>query len=309
MMKPKISDVARGKWPSILAELGVDKKFLSPRHGPCPACAGLDRFRFDDKGDGRWYCNQCGAGDGIGLLQKIYGWDFRETAREVERVAGAAKTHPIRTGPSIEDVKREMNAAWKAGKPLRELDPTYRWWDRRVGFVPDCPDLRGVARLRCPGAGDFPAMVALIRDREGKAISMHRTFINVLGDKANVPEPRMVMPMPMKGGAVRLTPPASTLGIAEGIETAVSATVLFDIPCWAALNAQNLQEWAPPDGVTRVMVFGDHDRSLTGHAASYTLAKKLLAKKLEVEVCIPARLGFDWNDELQSRRRIEGVDA
>jgi putative DNA primase/helicase len=42
-----------------------------------------------------------------------------------------------------------------------------------------------------------------------------------------------------KGSAVRLTPvvPGGTLGIAEGIETALSVSILFNMPCWAAIGA------------------------------------------------------------------------
>ncbi|WP_435052153.1 primase-helicase zinc-binding domain-containing protein [Escherichia coli] len=44
------------------------------RHQPCPVCGGSDRFRFDDReGRGTWYCNQCGAGDGLKLVEKVFG--------------------------------------------------------------------------------------------------------------------------------------------------------------------------------------------------------------------------------------------
>jgi len=39
------------------------------------------------------------------------------------------------------------------------------------------------------------------------------------------------------GAAVRLMAHEDVLGIAEGIETAMSASILFNVPCWAALNA------------------------------------------------------------------------
>ena len=54
--------------------------------------------------------------------------------------------------------------------------------------------------------------------------------------------------MPDFGGPGRLRRPpcglrkaADTLGIAEGMETALSAAALFGPPCWAALNATLLQ--------------------------------------------------------------------
>src|SRR5580704_13513853 len=73
---------ARVSWPAVLEYLGVDGRFLRNRHGPCPACGGKDRYRFDNRrGRGDFYCNGCGPGDGFELLRRVYGWDFR-TARE-----------------------------------------------------------------------------------------------------------------------------------------------------------------------------------------------------------------------------------
>lgn len=292
-----LSEKTKGKWPSILAELGVDKQHLTGRHGPCPLCAGKDRFRFDDKGLGRWICSQCGAGDGVSLLQKIHGWDFKEAAREIERVAGTARAIPIRQGPSIDAVKAEMRAIWKGSKPLVMLDATARWWLRRVGVIPQSKDLRAVMSLRCPGAGDFPAMIALVRGVDGEVVNMHRTFLDGQGDKAPIDDARRVMPLSLpKGCAIRLTDPAATLGIAEGLETAVAATEMFGVPCWSAMTAQNMQDFAPPEGVEKVVVFGDCDASFTGQAAAYTLARKLWSRQIKVEIRIPEKIGDDWRD-------------
>src|SRR5580698_6037105 len=71
-------ELARGRWAEILPRLGVDPKFLTGRHGPCPFCGGVDRWRFTDHGsDGWWICNQCGRGRGIDLVMRRHGWSFR----------------------------------------------------------------------------------------------------------------------------------------------------------------------------------------------------------------------------------------
>jgi putative DNA primase/helicase len=44
-------------------------------------------------------------------------------------------------------------------------------------------------------------------------------------------------------------PHQDVLGIAEGIETALSASILFNVPVWAALTEGLLQEWVPPPDV------------------------------------------------------------
>ena len=61
---------ATGQWPVILPALGIA---LQPngKPQPCPTCGGKDRFRFDNQdGRGTWFCNQCGAGDGLNLVEK-----------------------------------------------------------------------------------------------------------------------------------------------------------------------------------------------------------------------------------------------
>ncbi|MBK7837114.1 MAG: hypothetical protein IPJ49_05390 [Candidatus Obscuribacter sp.] len=56
---------------------GINPAHLSGRHNACPICGGSDRFRFDDQeGDGTFYCNQCGAGDGFKLLMLLKGIGF-----------------------------------------------------------------------------------------------------------------------------------------------------------------------------------------------------------------------------------------
>ena len=93
------------------------------------------------------------------------------------------------------------------------------------------------------------------------------------------------------GAAVRLMPHEDVLGIAEGIETALSAAVLFNVPTWAALTAGLLQTWTPPSNVTTVFVFGDNDASSTGQAAAHSLAQRLKAKGLTAFVEIPGVSG------------------
>jgi phage/plasmid primase-like uncharacterized protein len=83
----KTKDLARGRWPRILAALGVPKKVLSGRNGPCVFCGGKDRARFTDyKQEGFYFCNQCGSYPGMKFLMALNGWTFKQAAHEVDRV-------------------------------------------------------------------------------------------------------------------------------------------------------------------------------------------------------------------------------
>lgn len=89
-----IRDQAAGKWREILTRLGMALPLTAKQHGPCPACGGKDRFRFDDEdGHGSWFCNQCTpqAGDGFALVQKVRGCDFPGA---LQLVADAVGYHP-----------------------------------------------------------------------------------------------------------------------------------------------------------------------------------------------------------------------
>lgn len=100
------------------------------------------------------------------------------------------------------------------------------------------------------------------------------------------------------GSAVRLSDVSPVMGIAEGIETALAASDRFELPVWAALNANLLAEWEPPFGVTEVAIFGDNDTNFTGQAAAYQLARRLARKNITASVHIPSQIGTDWADEV-----------
>lgn len=302
-----ISVQAKGRWRSMLPALGVAAEHLTGKHGPCPVCAGNDRFRFDDKdGRGTFICSNCGAGDGFKLLQLVRGWTFPEAAREVEREAGIAPVEQPRRGPSPDQVKQRMRNIWKGSSGIAGVKATRLWWERRIGVLPTCPDLRGVDELYHGEAkARFPGMIALVRGADGEVVNMHRTYLTEAGAKAPVNPPRMVMPLEMPAGsAIRLAEPANgRIGIAEGIETAAAATVLTGIPCWAALTAGNMAKWSPPEGLA-VTIFADNDASYTGAAAAFQLAKRLFARGIDVDVQWPSAAGEDWNDVLIAMRSM-----
>jgi putative DNA primase/helicase len=105
------------------------------------------------------------------------------------------------------------------------------------------------------------------------------------------------------GGAVRLSPSAEVMGVAEGIETAIAAQVLFGLPVWAAMDCNRLAKWEPPTRARSIVVFADNDANFAGQNGAFTLAQRLSTeKKLKVEVRIPSQVDTDWNDELIAKR-------
>ncbi|WP_409339890.1 DUF927 domain-containing protein [Lelliottia wanjuensis] len=89
-----VTAAAGGHWPVVLAGLGIDVPASPRAQVACPACGGKDRFRFDDYGRGSHFCNQCGAGDGLDLVQKVKRCDATTAAREVAQVLGINPAAP-----------------------------------------------------------------------------------------------------------------------------------------------------------------------------------------------------------------------
>lgn len=302
--RPRTKDLAHGRWRGILAELGINAQCLSGKHSPCPLCGGKDRFRFINvNGDGRWICSKCGAHDAFELLKLFHGWDYKEAARRVEAVVGAAPTEKAKAVTTDRDKRTAMNQLWTSGKRITLDDPAGQYLHRRCALSTFPPCLRYVASARYQGdhVTWHPVMVAMVVAPDGSPCILHRTYLTKDGRKADVEAPRRLMPgMVVRGSAVRLAEHEDELGIAEGIETAFSAHALTGIPCWAALNAGLLAQWIPPKGVKRIVVFADHDRTFTGLAAAYALAKRLQSDEVDVQVRAPEKVGTDWNDAHQA---------
>jgi putative DNA primase/helicase len=295
----------RGKWRGILATLGVDQKQLSGNHAPCPLCGGKDRFMFDDKGgNGSSICHQCGARTGFQLAQALRGWDGKTAVLEIRQIVGSVT--PDRTKPQVTDEQKAAwnREVWQASRPIEHGDLADRYlrsrgvgldaYPRCLRFNPDC---------RWGAAKSFPALISLI---EGDGALIHRTYLDPDGGgKAPVDDPRRIMPGSFpRHGAVRLAEPGRVLGIAEGVETALSASRLFDVPVWATISAAGMSNFEPPEGVETVIIYGDHDANFTGHAVAYTLARRLVTvRKIKADVVIPDERGCDWNDVLLQERQ------
>ena len=211
---------------------------------PLPACGeGKDRFRFDDReGRGSWICSRCGAGDGMGLAMRFTGLGFADAASKVDEIIRNVKPDSVR--PKREMTDGERQAALRRCGPRRrkaeEGDLLHAYLASR-GLSVDVPDdLRLAPKIRDGEGGIRPAMVALVRDGDGKPVTLHRTFLKPDGSgKAEMPCPRKLMPGPVpEGSAIRLGPVQEVLGVAEGIETALAASMLFEIPVWSTISTR-----------------------------------------------------------------------
>ena len=309
---PPLHERARGRWRSILVHLGVADSFLSRRNGPCPMCAGRDRWRWTDhQGTGAWICNHCGHGTGVDLIKALRGCEFREAAELIESVIGRAEPEQ-RKERSEAELRAAMREVWSLGRPVTPDCPVGRYLARRIPGLTEIPRaIRSVPLLR-HGNQAFPAMIAQVIAPAGSAaVSVHRTWLTEDGRKAPVDPVRKLMPGPLpKGSAIRLAPHGPALGIAEGIETALAASVRFGVPVWSLIAEGNLQGFRPPVGVTDMTVFGDNDLSMVGQAAAFVTARDVArdcqreGRAIQIHVAIPEIPGTDWADAVTTTMEI-----
>jgi len=227
-----------------------------------------------------------------------------------------------------EDIRRKdaIVSTWENAKRFSwkdpECEPLAKYFLSRCLKVTDpelVEDLRfspKISYLNPDGSKNvFCAMIAAIRDSEGKLIAVHKTFLTKDGKKASVETPKKISCLPsnvsLTGCAIRIGKPTKYLAVAEGIETALSVSIATGLPCWSCVNAYLLEAVEIPASVEVVFIFADKDRSLVGTHSARVLRDRLAQKGVmacieSIEAEIPEGLrGIDWNDMLQR----EGVQA
>lgn len=291
---------AKGRWAGIFQRLGI--QVGDGRHTACPICGGTDRYRYDDKDQrGTWFCNQCGAGDGFLLVQKVLKIDLNQACIAVAKIVGSVVKSSVQGDEPVspEILRREfMRSTVAMARDTVGLYLKKRGLD--TGKMP--------TTLRCSSGCWEPetkkkhlAMLAIFSDPEGKALTMHRTWLTKYGAKLDIEKPKKTMPAMgrMTGGACRLYQYESgPIAICEGIETAIAVHELLGMPTWAALSATLLAQVVLPKA-TEIYVCADNDANFTGQKAAYILANRLkIERDIPVHVHVPAEPGTDFLDEL-----------
>jgi putative DNA primase/helicase len=141
-----------------------------------------------------------------------------------------------------------------------------------------------------------PTMVALVTDRGGQPIGIHRTFLASDGSsKAPVDAPKMMLGA-CKGGSIKLCEPTDTLAIGEGIETSLSYSQLTRRPVWAAGSATFLEHVVIPAGVQTAIAISDGE-AIGLEKARIAARGWKVAGVPKVTVAQPEP-GLDFNDVL-----------
>lgn len=337
-----VRNAARGAWLSVLDSLAPEIKTAidnpGKRHIACPVHGGRDGFRLFRDADisGGGICNSCGPKpDGFSLLMWLKDWSFPDALTAVANVLGIStgkvQQKPVvarklvltksKPKPIVEDekLKARLRTVWQASKSLRdqEAEPV-RLYLRSRGledWLPDWPSLRFHPSMQYRDEygnviGYFPAMLALV-ENGNDLITIHRTFLTADGRKAPVDSPKKPMPAPsdrqIVGSAIRLGKPGRVLQVTEGLETALAVIEATGMVTWPLISATLMPNFLIPEGIEKLVIWSDLDRSQAGMIAATKLAEHAKAKGIEAlihepKVPIPDNAkSIDWLDVLNQQ--------
>ena len=308
-----INDAALGQFRSLLESWLPDGTILGHEY------LAINPNRRDDHrlgsfsiniNTGKWadFATDVKGGDVISLkayLDKIgQGEAARRIAHEVgldvdrkdggDRAVAHKPTRTKSSKPPAENQERALSK-WKASQPIANTAGEIYLRQHRSIDLPLPGTLRCHPRqLHGPSGKHFPCLIAAIQAPSDEIVAIHRIYLADGGSGKAFDDDSKWSLGPMGVGAVRLAPAQMELGLAEGIESALSAMQIFGVPCWAVLGVRYAQIWLPHH-VRRVTLFGDRGR----HGEDAVLrARSLIASQgREVRIALPDA-GKDWNDAL-----------
>lgn len=351
-MSEKAEDLAFGLWPSILTARGMDSGFFSGKNGPCPFCGGKDRYRWAQKKyGGVWVCNgPCTEGkyaSGFSMLMRHMGFStFREAADDVRAYFGH--------NPSVEPISRVQRMAmsnemtpekvqrnrarmlrfWNEAREVTHDDPVSLYMKNRVrgmDFMPKCIRFHPALQYWMPGntadekpvlLGEYPTMLAYAQGANGELVQLHKTYLTLNGEKADVPLPKKTdLGVGVNSFAVRMmNMVGDTLGVCEGLETGWASAMLRNIPIWPCLNGPALSAFEVPEElrvqVRTLIIFADSDElkpagnnadgsrkwKRPGSVYAEKLAERARAQDFRTLILRPAKVGHDmanyWSDQM-----------
>lgn len=295
MQNDFVSDVrsrANGFWPSILERLAIP---TNRSEGPCPACGGNTRYRFDNKDNrGTYFCSHCGAGTGLDLVMKVNQCGAREAAELVAEAMALPMPEPK---PARE--KPQTDIAGKVAALAVKASPGQSAYLTSKGL--QCP---------FPMLSDGSLLLVL---KNGAGATTGAQVIKPDGSK------RLVAGTVKKGSfcVVNSGATSETVIIAEGLATALSVQQFRpDATIIAAIDAGNLlpvaQVMRKKYPNARIIIAADNDLSAESDRSGEVKVNtgKECAEKAAKAVAgwvslPPVDYKADWNDY----HRQNGLEA
>ncbi len=310
-MRDPINDFHAG----IVATLGYAPESIEPgrfhrfatneRRGDSSGWCKL----FDDMRGGAFGCYRQGISESWSAIDRAR---MSPADRAANARAGEAATRE-RAAAQRETwaASAERNERlWRQCLPLTQGDPVALYLRGR-GFdswpLPACLRLHPALPYWHEGdkLGTFPSMVAPLTAPDGRQLALHRTYLDNDGRKADVPTVKKLTGAagPLSGASIHLHPAErGIIGVCEGIETALAASMASGVPTVAAYSAGALSAYSWPSDVRSLVIFADADKA--GREAADKLRLRALAARLRCDVLTPSTEGADWCDVWEKRDAV-----
>ncbi|HID9471175.1 TPA: primase-helicase zinc-binding domain-containing protein [Serratia liquefaciens] len=287
------SRAATGHWPVLLPALGIHIT-AGGRAQPCPVCGGKDRFRFDNlQGRGTWFCNQCGGGDGLNLVEKALAVTTKEAAVKVAGILGEPSGNTLPEYNPQQEQQDKAQARNNAAQQARQLLAsarqqvgnsylTAKGWPDTDALTLQGPSLRVGGITYQPGD-----LLVPLTDSTGDVVNVQLT--NAAGVKRTLAGGQMKHAchfLPGQDNAV--------IWLTEGYATGLTVHQLTGESVCVAFSANNLPAMAQqlraqyPDAL--LLLAADNDENGTGQTRAAEAAQLSGGKP-----ALPSETG-DWND-------------
>jgi hypothetical protein len=334
----------RGGWENVLATCqGLSQSMKKGlRQQPCPKTGdGITKFRWfkdwketggayhNDVGcmpDGidvyAWYCNMSKA-DALDEIIQICGGNIESISDREAKRATQRQHQRAESRLTPEEVTRNKAVLSRNKAKAVPISGTHaEAYLRNRGIRSDLSrlsDLGFTAKLAYREEGDtdwrhFPGMLAMVRNVEGKPVTMHRTFLDASQPaKANILRSKMIFAAieDVRGCSIQLDQPVvvnesgeKLIGIAEGIENALSVREATGTPMWVGISDRLMEMVKLPDDVKYVLIWADIEPSGAGMAAAKRMKERLEKEGRQARIMTPETHGkekVDWNDIYQDK--------
>ena len=270
-------------------------------------------FRVNET-KGIFYCFGCGrSGDAIRFLMEAEGMRFITALETLEGGTFAAIDPAAMSQRRAEDEaaarakQAEAVALWEGSVPVAGT-PGERYLRTRALGLPASPDVRFSRYHRWidTESGEVgpchPVLLFAVRNLVGEVTGVQRIYLrDDGGGKLRCRKPKLSLGN-VRGGAVRLGPPAAEIVVCEGPEDGL--TLAEDMPgrsVWVALGTSLMSEIMLPSVVRSVLIAGDNGDA--GHAAVAKAKAGFLDRGVaSVAVVFPPAEFKDWNDMRTGKR-------
>ena len=278
-------------WNSLLEQRNLlpAGAFVKNTHVNCPFC-GKKKFRlWQQKGNGFWICT-CGSGNGLNLYAKLSGQSEGDVLRQIrtgkftEFGSGGRIAAPVVRSLSEDEIKQNkerLSFIRRKCVAVKPNDPVWRYLESRVSFLdigklstksiffhPRLQHLSTDAESGEVVKTYHPAMILVVRGTNG-AVTLHRTYLNHKGGKAQVEEPKKLCSgiELLNGHYVDVCEGIENcriIAVGEGFETMAGVSIAhgYLIKVRSYINANELAraQGITPADFDKVIIYEDHDK-------------------------------------------------